>query len=72
MKKSKVKFDISIFLDVLMEFLLIADIVLVLIKGEVTVTSYIVNTVIAMAYVLIALLEYIKNKKQKRKEDVAK
>lgn len=69
MKKKRTKIDISVFLAIFMELLLLMDMVIVLVKGETTLFGYVTNIIIAMVYVLMYLLEYINNKRQQKKED---
>lgn len=69
MKKKRTKIDISVFLAVFMELLLLIDMVIVLVKGETTLFGYVTNIIIAMVYVLMYLLEYINNKRQQKKEN---
>lgn len=72
MKKKRTKIDISVFLAVFMELLLLMDMVIVLVKGETTLFGYVTNIIIAMVYVLMYLLEYINNKRQQKKENKVK
>lgn len=67
MKRKRLKVDISVFLAVFMELLLLMDMTIVLVKGETTLFGYVTNIIIAMMYVLMYLLEYISNKRQQKK-----
>lgn len=67
MKRKRLKVDISVFLAVFMELLLLMDMIIVLVKGETTLFGYVTNIIIAMMYVLMYLLEYIGNKRQQKK-----
>lgn len=69
MRKKRVKIDISIFLAVFMELLLLVDMIIALVQGEITLFGYVTNIVIAMMYILVYLLEYINNRRQRKKEN---